>query len=155
MPWLVAIAEILAAYILADLGSGLYHLATDKGLNFRGQVELFQDHHETNTMQDFDWQTFAAGMPIAVLGAWCHSAFFVALGCFAALSQVTHYYAHRRSSSAVVHRVVVTLQRCGLIVHPKSHQRHHTTPFNRDFCLLSGWNNWWLNAAMRQWGAKE
>jgi hypothetical protein len=145
MIWLVVLLKILAAYVLVDLWTGLYHLATDSGLNFRNQVEMFQDHHDTNTMQGFDWQTFAAGMPIAVLGAWFHSPFVVAIGCFVALSQVTHYYAHRRSSSAAVHRVVVTLQRCGVIVHPKSHQRHHSEPFNRDFCLLSGWNNFWLN----------
>lgn len=142
------IAELLAAYILADALSGLYHLLTDKGMNVASQIEMFQAHHETNTMQGFDWQTFAAGMPIAVAGAWFHSAFFVALGGFIALTQVTHYYAHCSSANRVARAVVKALQELGLIVHPASHQRHHKGTFDRDFCLLSGWNNFWLNAVV-------
>jgi hypothetical protein len=137
--------QILAAYVLADLLSGLYHWATDRGWNLAGQVALFSEHHVTNTMAGFDWQTFAAGMPIAVLGAWFHSAFGIALGCCIALTQITHYYAHRRSESPTVHRLVRTLQRLRVIIPPAAHARHHDGVFNRDFCLLSGWNNVWLN----------
>lgn len=140
--------QILAAYILADLLSGLYHLATDKGFNFRNQIEMFQEHHDTNTMAGFDWQTFAGGMVLAVPGAWCHSAFVVALGIFVALTQVTHYYAHVRSRSPLVHRIVKALQGW-LIVSPLAHASHHKPPHSRDFCLLSGWNNWWLNPLVR------
>lgn len=145
MNWLL---QVIAAYIVADAMSGLYHLATDSGFNIKSQIEMFQEHHNSNSMDGFDWQTFAAGMPIAVVGAWFHSVFAVALGCFIALTQVTHYYAHRRSGSAVVHRFVTLLQSCGVIVCPASHHRHHGGGFDRDFCLLSGWNNCWLNAAV-------
>lgn len=140
-----ACLEIVAAYLLADLASGLYHYVTDRGWNFQQQIDLFAEHHDTNSMDGFDWQTFAAGLPISIAGAWFHSPFFVAAGIFVAATQVTHYYAHRRSTSDWVHALVRCLQRTGLIVHPKSHARHHAAPFDRDFCLLSGWNNWWLN----------
>jgi len=141
---LIVALQILAAYIVADALSGFYHLATDKGFNFRNQIEMFQDHHDTNTMQGFDWQNFSGGMVVAVPGAWFHSAFVVALGVFVALTQVTHYYAHVRSRSPLVHRVVKALQGW-LIVSPQSHAAHHKPPHSRDFCLLSGWNNFWLN----------
>lgn len=147
-PFAITALEIIAAYIVADALSGLYHCATDYGFNIRNQVEMFRDHHETNTMQDFDWQTFAVGMPVCVVGAWLHSPFLIAMGVFAALTQVSHYYAHRRSASPLVHRVVRMLQISRVIVHPVSHKRHHAGAFNRDFCLLSGWNNWWLNAVV-------
>lgn len=137
--------QIIGAYLLADLLSGLYHLATDRGYNLAGQIELFANHHVTNSMDGFDWQTFAAGMPIAVTGAWFHQPFAVALGIFIALTQVTHYYAHRRSSSRMVHRLIRALQTARVIVPPQSHARHHQPPHSRDFCLLSGWNNLWLN----------
>ncbi len=140
-----ALLEIVLAYLFADLASGLYHYATDRGWNLAQQVALFADHHKTSTMENFDWQTFAAGMPISIAGAWLHSPFGVAAGVFIALTQVTHYYAHRRSESAWVHAVVSRLQRAGLIIRPQAHARHHRAPHNRDFCLLSGWNNWWLN----------
>jgi hypothetical protein len=146
----LVLLQILLAYVVADALSGVYHLATDMGFNFRQQVDLFRDHHETNTMQDFDWQTFAGGMPIIAIGGWLHSPFLLALGCFVALTQVTHFYAHRKSESELVHHLVRTLQIAGLIVHPASHQRHHSGGFNQDFCLLSGWNNWWLNWIARK-----
>lgn len=146
---MIASLQILAAYVLADLLSGLYHLATDKGFNFRNQIEMFQEHHNTNTMSGFDWQTFAGGMLIAVPGAWFHSAFAIALGVFVALTQVTHYYAHCNSRSKLVHHIVRVLQILHIIVPRESHQRHHSEPFDRDFCLLSGWNNWWLNPLVR------
>jgi palmitoyl-[glycerolipid] 3-(E)-desaturase len=145
---LTTFAAIFAAYILADMLSGLYHCATDYGFNVRNQIEMFQEHHVTNTMLDFDWQTFAAAMPLVALGGWLHSAFLIALGCFIALTQVTHYYAHRRSSSRLVHHVVSALQLARVIVPPASHSRHHSGEFNRDFCLLSGWCNPVLNAVV-------
>ena len=140
--------QILAAYILADLLSGLYHLATDKGMNIKSQCEMFQEHHVTNTMAGFDWQTFAGGMPLVGIGAWFHSPFWIALGVFVALTQVTHYYAHCRSESELVHHIVRVLQLTGVIVNPTRHARHHSEPFNRDFCLLSGWCNPALNTAL-------
>lgn len=144
--WLVS--QIIAAYILADLFSGLYHLATDKGMNIKSQCEMFQEHHTTNTMAVFDWQTFAGGMPLVGIGAWFHSPFVIALGVFIALTQVTHYYAHRKSDSQLVHHIVRVLQLSGVIVSPTRHARHHSEPFSRDFCLLSGWCNPGLNAVI-------
>jgi hypothetical protein len=143
--------QILAAYILADLFSGLYHLATDKGFNTRDQIEMFQEHHDTNTMAGFDWQTFAVGMPFVGVGAWFHSVFTIALGCFIALTQVTHYYAHKNSRSKLAHHFIRILQITHVIVPPESHAAHHQPPHSRDFCLLSGWNNWWLNRAIGLW----
>jgi hypothetical protein len=138
-------AQVLAGYVVVDALSGIYHWATDRGFNIHDQIRLFQEHHRTNTMEGFDWQTFAAGMPLLIIGGWWHSPVLIAGGIFTALTQVAHYYAHRRSRIPSVHRFVVTLQRMGLMVHPAEHARHHDEPFDRDFCLLSGWNNWWLN----------
>jgi len=96
-------------------------------------------------------QETAAGMPVSVIGAWFHSPFFIALGIFVALTQVTHYYAHNRSRSRVIDAVVRFAQRARLIVPPSAHARHHKPPHSRDFCLLSGWNNIWLNEVISVW----
>lgn len=140
--------EILAAYVLVDALSGIYHLATDKGFNIPSQIKMFQEHHNTNTMDGFDWQTFAGAMPLMALGGYLTSPFLLASGVFTALTQVTHYYAHRRSDSPLIHQIVRFLQRHHLIVHPIAHSKHHKEPFARDFCLLSGWNNFWLNGLL-------
>lgn len=145
LAFVFAAAEVLAAYIVVDLISGLYHLATDRGLNVAGQVQLFQEHHRTNTMVAFDWQPMVVALPALPLALWLESSFLIAAASFGMLAQVPHYYAHRRSQSGVVQRIVRFLQRTGLIITPQHHAAHHRGEFDRNFCVVSGWNNWWLN----------
>jgi hypothetical protein len=140
-----AAGQVLAAYLLVDLLSGLYHLVTDRGHNLAGQVAVFQDHHHTNTMDGFDWQPSVLGLPAMLAGLWWENSFLIAAGAFGILAQVPHYYAHRRSDHAWVHLAVRLLQRTGLILSPRHHADHHSGDFDRNFCIVSGWNNWWLN----------
>lgn len=141
----IAFLQVLAAYVLVDLLTGIYHWATDKGFNTPHVVRLFQDHHETNTMDGFDIQPSVAGVPALLLGLCLGSSFLIAAGAFGILSQVPHYYAHRRSDSELVHHVIRILQLTGLIISPQHHAQHHDGRFDRNFCIVSGWNNWWLN----------
>ena len=152
---LSALVQVLAAYLFADLCTGIYHFATDRGWNTRKVVALFQNHHETNTMDGFDWQPMWAGVPFLALGlclGWLElplASFFIAGGSFGILAQVPHYYAHRRSRSLRVHRIVRWLQETGLIISPEHHSAHHDGKFDCNFCILSGWNNWWFNHVAR------
>lgn len=139
------LVQVAAAYVLADALTGLYHLLTDRGFNIRAQVEMFQEHHVSNTMTGYDWQPMAAGIPGMILGLWLSSPFLLALGGFGILAQVPHYYAHRRSGSYRIHRVVRWLQIHGLILSPEAHAAHHRGLFDRNFCILSGWCNPLLN----------
>jgi hypothetical protein len=143
--WLLSAGEVLAAYILIDALTGLYHLATDCGLNSKRVVDLFKDHHDTNTMEGFDEFPMRFGLPVMLAGLLLGSSFLLALGSFTVLAQVPHYYAHRRSRSPLVHRVVRLLQRGGLMISPQHHAAHHDGRFSRNFCIVSGWNNWWMN----------
>lgn len=140
-----SLVQVLAAYVLVDLLSGLYHLATDRGWNTAGQVQMFQEHHETNTMSGFDWQPSLVGVPAMLAGLWLASPFLLAAGALGILAQVPHYYAHRRSRSPAVHAAIRTLQRLGLIITPQHHAAHHREPFDRNFCIVSGWNNFLMN----------
>lgn len=155
MGWICVSIEVLVAYVLVDAASGVYHLVTDKGFNTINQIRMFQEHHRTNTMEGFDWQTFAVGMPIAVVGAWIHSAFLIAIGVFVALTQVTHYYAHKNSRNKLVHHCIRVLQLSRLIVSKERHATHHCEPFDKDFCLLSGWNNLWMNWILDKWRSQS
>lgn len=136
-----AAAQVLAAYILMDLLTGLYHFATDRGWNSKRVVALFQDHHHTNTMDGFDLHPMLYGFPVMLSGWLLASSFLLALGSFTVLSQVPHYYAHRRSRSRVVHAAVRLLQRTGLMISPQHHAAHHDGAFDRNFCIVSGWCN--------------
>lgn len=142
---LLAALEVLLAYLFVDLATGLYHFVTDRGWNFAGQVKLFQNHHETNWMDGYDWQPMVIGLPAMVLGLWLGSSFLTAGGAFGILAQVPHYYAHRRSKSRIVHAIVRRLQRARIIIPPEEHAAHHNGTFDRNFCIFSGWNNFWLN----------
>ena len=146
----MSVIEVLAAYILVDALIGVYHWATDNGWNTPDMVRKFQEHHtDPRNMTEFDWQPMPPGLVFLGLGWWLQSSFVMAFGAFLVLAQVPHYYAHRRSTSAVVHRILRFLQVIGLIASPESHALHHDGVFNRNFCVLSGWNNWWLNWIVR------
>ena len=141
----LAFVQVLAAYVLVDAMTGVYHLATDRGWNTKEVCGLFQNHHETNTMDGFDSQPMWISVPFMVAGVYFLSPFLLAAGSFGVLSQIPHYYAHRRSDNRYVHRVVRWMQATGLILPPLEHAGHHDGRFEKNFCILSGWNNWWLN----------
>lgn len=147
---LSALLQVVAAYALTDLLTGIYHFATDKGWNIRQQVMLFQRHHATNAMDaDFDWQPMVIALPGMLLGAWLESPFVLALASFSMMSQVPHWYAHHRSANPTIRAVVRWLQKSGIIISPQEHASHHREPFDKNFCIFNGWNNWWTNRLIR------
>ncbi len=133
------IVEVLLGYLVADALTGIYHAATDYGWNVRSQVALFQDHHDHPRGITRDPKPAFAGIPLMLCGTLGHPAFFIVLGVTVSLSQVAHYYAHHRGST-----VVRFLQSWHVIIPPHKHAIHHHQ-FDRNFCILSGWNNCWLN----------
>jgi len=146
----IAFLEILAAYVVMDALVGIYHCFTDYGWNTPDMVRKFREHHEDPlNMVEFDWQPMPGGLLILCVGCWLWSPFIAAFGSFLMLAQVPHYYAHRRSRSPAVHRVLRFLQAYRVIASPENHHLHHDGKFNRNFCVLSGWNNFWLNPLVR------
>ena len=63
--------------------------------------------------------------------------FSVCLGC---VSQFTHFAAHARSRILIKSRLIRSLQDWHVILHPKTHQRHHEE-YDCNFCILNGWAN--------------
>lgn len=133
--------QTILAYIVADFLAALYHLVTDRGWNVASQVRYFLNHHDRPWTMTFDLQPVLAGVPIVLLGCFVWPWFLIPLGLFLALAQVPHYYTHHPAP-----RVVKALQRTGLILRPSPHLRHHHVSFDRDYCVLSGWMNWLVNA---------
>jgi len=139
--------QIVLAYIVIDAITGIYHIITDKGWNpIKSQNELFQRHHKENSMDYFDFRPSLAALPMLALSWWIASPFLIALSIFGIFSQLPHYWAHQNSNNIAV----VWLQELRLIISRDSHQQHHSGDFNRNFCIINGWNNWWLN-----WIAKK
>lgn len=64
--------------------------------------------------------------------------FYTSFVFFVVLSQETHRQAHMVRPA----RWVRTVQKSGLIVSQKTHLAHHHSPFDDNYCILSGmWNN--------------
>jgi hypothetical protein len=141
----LSFCEVFAAWLLIDLATGIYHLMTDRGWNFASQVAMFREHHDTNTMLGFDWQPMVAGVPVMILGGWYLSSFWLAVGSFAVLAQVPHYYAHVPNPP----RLVRWLQKVGLAISPEHHAGHHGGEFDTNFCIFTGWADYLLNPVVK------
>lgn len=153
--WFEPAAAALSGYVMADLGSGVYHWGIDNygraGTPLLGpQIEAFQGHHRwpcTITRRQFANNLHALGkavaftvLPITLLSddpAWLA---FVAVcsGCIM-FSQQFHAWAHTTRSRLPA--AVAALQDAGVLVSPVQHAAHHRAPYNNNYCIVSGvWN---------------
>ncbi|XP_008809125.1 fatty acid desaturase 4, chloroplastic-like [Phoenix dactylifera] len=155
-----AFEPLLAAflgYILADLGTGVYHWAIDNYGSpstpiFGPQIEAFQGHHRwpwTITRREFANNLHAlsravtfAVMPIEFFAAADDAAVHAFVGACAGcvmMSQQFHAWAHGTKSR--LPPVVVALQDAGVLVSRAEHAAHHREPYNSNYCIVSGvWN---------------
>lgn len=137
--------EVFAAWLLIDFLTGIYHFVTDRGWNFKSQVAMFRDHHVNNRMIGFDYQPMIAGLPVMLAGLFAESSFVIAMGAFAILAQIPHYYAHVPNPP----RLARFLQAIGLMISPEHHSAHHSGKFDRNFCIFTGWADYLLNPLVR------
>lgn len=138
--------QILAAYLLVDLLTRLYHLLTDWGINLPQQVRLFQEHHQSNTMDEvIDWQPLVLAVPLLIFAYWwpipAIEVFLKWLGWLMVFAQTPHYFAHHPPKGGLIY----WLQQLHVFIPPKHHADHHQGEFDRNFCIFSGLNNFWLN----------
>eukprot|EP01023_Acetabularia_acetabulum_P019760 TRINITY_DN2010_c0_g1_i2.p1 TRINITY_DN2010_c0_g1~~TRINITY_DN2010_c0_g1_i2.p1 ORF type:complete len:310 (-),score=14.54 TRINITY_DN2010_c0_g1_i2:65-994(-) len=151
------IFAFIAAFILADAGTGFYHWGVD---NYGGpstplfgkQIAAFQGHHKepwTITQREFCnnvHQVFKPASFLAVgflfLSPFAPSWFDVWAGSmfiFACMSQQFHSWAHMKKSE--LPPVIIALQDTNILIGRKSHGTHHRPPFINNYCIVSGWWN--------------
>lgn len=146
---------VIAAYIFADLGTGIYHWGIDnygdaKTPIFGSQIDAFQGHHRrpwTITKREFANNIHAIARPVGfvllpflVLPSNPTGDAF--LGLFLGLvvmSQQFHSWAHSKKSQ--LSGTVNFLQENGILVSRKMHGAHHRPPYSINYCIVSGlWN---------------
>jgi len=160
-PMPVVFAGGFCGYMLADFASGLVHWAADRfcspqtpvvGPNF---IRPFREHHlapdelvrhgfiETNGNNSIFSLPFLL-LLIPAFRAPADSgaaAFGLALGLtfFAGMfvTNQIHKWAHMPEPPAFAR----VLQRCGLILSPEHHRKHHAPPHDTHYCISSGWLN--------------
>lgn len=157
--WLVVLM-VVAAYLAADLASGIVHFLADNfgspDTPFLGQgfVLPFRQHH-VDPMGITRHSFFPANgnnalvclpvlIPVVAFAPITTSAVAYAGGVFTFvfllavfLTNQTHKWAHMES----VPRPVRWLQDAGIILSRSHHDIHHKSPFNTHYCITVGaWN---------------
>lgn len=146
----------LLGYVLADLGTGVYHWAIDNYGDastpvFGSQIEAFQGHHKwpwTITRRQFANNLHALAratmfvvipLDLAIADPVVHAFVGVCAGCIM-FSQQFHAWAHGTKSR--LPPMVVALQDAGLLISRTKHGAHHRAPFDNNYCIVSGvWND--------------
>lgn len=150
----------LIAYLLADLMSGLVHCAADnfgeENLFFFGPafIKPFREHHrDPEGITHHGFLEVNGNSCLANLTVLLPAYFFVPVastawglvaGAFAlsftlaiVLTNQFHKWAHQKNPSVFVR----FLQSIRLVLTPTTHQVHHTPPFDRYYCITTGWLN--------------
>eukprot|EP00249_Psilotum_nudum_P003431 c16815_g1_i1 orf=363-1397(-) len=150
-----AIVAAIVGYVLADLGTGIYHWGIDNYGDantpiFGSQISAFQGHHKkpwtitkrqfSNNIHALARPAFFALLPFILLSS--NSALDAFLGVFLAsvvFSQQFHSWAHAKKTELPA--VVLRLQEMGLLLPQKMHGAHHRPPYHINYCIVSGiWN---------------
>jgi len=152
MDALPLVLTIMASIVLGDLGTGVFHWSVDNygGIKtpvFGSVCVAFQGHHVTPwtiTFRSFCNNVFKIAygtIPALLLVAAIVPAEAVLTKIFLTLfinwwliSQEFHKWAHMRT----VPPVIKFLQDSGIILSRKEHGLHHTSPFESNYCILTG-----------------
>ena len=154
-PTFVVLA-IVTGFLLADFVSGFFHwffdtwFSPDTPYIGKAFVRTFREHHvdpTAITRHDFvetnGSNMLAGGVLVAAghffaeaEGAFAAVAFLFA-GLFMSITSQVHKWAHAER----VPKLVSLLQRARLILTKAGHAGHHTAPFDRAYCITSGWLN--------------
>lgn len=162
--WQLATAFLLigvAAMFIADFVSGLVHCAADNfgtettpifGVAF---IRPFRDHHRDPqgiTRHDFietNGNSCIVNLLVLIptyyitVGAerdvWTQllSIFILMFTIMIVFTNQIHKWAHEDRPP----RFIAWLQRYGIVLSPVNHQVHHTVPFDKNYCITTGWMN--------------
>ncbi len=149
------------ALLVTDLISGLLHVVLDNPRSLklgpiRGLAEGFQRHHESPAKiyeMPLYQHLYVMHMPLTLLFVAIlpfHNAgmyvVFLSLVVGLHLMQLAHLWAHLPAER--VPAPVRVLQNARVLLQKPQHDLHHTPPFNKDFCIMTGICNRPLNAVV-------
>lgn len=154
--WLAAVA--IGAIFAADFISGMVHWFADTWFDESVPVlgprflRPFRVHHvnpaaflnrdviDTNgdvAMLTIPFLLGVFWLPLETAWGTAAAVFLVAMSAAALPTNQVHQWAHLPR----VPRWVAGLQRCGLILRPSEHRRHHEPPHVTNYCIATGWCN--------------
>lgn len=157
-PAMALLAGAGVGLVVADLLSGLVHWIgdtcgePDSPILGPALIAPFREHHRDplsilrhDAFETNGTSALGALLPLlasaacpldSTLGAFLACVFFW-LGLWLAATNQIHKWAHAPRAP----RLVAALQRGGLLLDPRRHAVHHTAPFDRHYCITTGWTN--------------
>lgn len=158
--WYLFIPAIIVSWIFSDFIGGVIHWAGDTW----GSIDLpllgpalirpFREHHVDPlaiTRHDFIETNAAcalAGVPILFLSLFLSvgkeykvTSFLLMFIFFMTIFVLFTNQIHKWSHSQNPNRLLILLQSCHIILNPEHHKIHHTVPFNKYYCITTGWMN--------------
>lgn len=158
---LLATIYALAAWLMADFISGVFHWWEDRyGVEdwpVIGPLIVSPNvmHHSQPTaflrggFLTRNWTTFVPALAFAAASWSLGSSWWALVGVFVATANEVHAWAHQRCS-----RPIRALQLLGIIQSQEQHAAHHRDPFDRNYCVMTDWLNPWLTV-LRFWQGLE
>lgn len=162
--WLI-VAGCAMGFILADFTSGFVHWmadtwgSTEMPVLGKALIRPFRQHHvDPKAMTKHDYvETNGANCMIAVpwaLGAfltpldvegWVEPALFFVVSItsmifWVMMTNQIHKWSHLEEHETPA--VLRWAQKLHLVLPPAHHQIHHTAPFDKYYCITTGWLNW-------------
>ena len=163
--WFVLFLGTLCGWIAADFACGFVHWLADTwgspDIPILGAaiIRPFREHHVDQfamTKHDFVETNAAAALgglplligclfiPIGPSKPFLSFLFFflIFLTFFGFLTNQIHKWSHTKKAP----KIIQILQKKHLILNPIHHQVHHTAPYNKYYCITTGWLNKFLYA---------
>ncbi|MBK8396993.1 MAG: kua-ubiquitin conjugating enzyme hybrid localization domain protein [Leptospiraceae bacterium] len=156
----IAVLPIFLGYVGADFFSGLVHFFGDtfgtEDTPFLGQtfIKPFREHHvdpKEMTLHDFvetSGNNCIVSIPFLLLvyyfidvQANLFTYFFYSFFCFLMIAVFITNQIHKWAHLDNPGKVIQFFQRNNLILSPEHHQIHHTSPFDKYYCITVGWLN--------------
>jgi len=147
------------AMIVADLLSGLLHWGCDTWgtldtpLIGKNLIRSFREHHvdpmaiTRHPFPETNGNSLIVMLPLVVSLSFCRIdpaaaqpfliTFLSVLALFVSFTNQIHKWAHTYQPPWIVTK----LQNCHIILESKNHNYHHFSPYDRDYCITTGWLN--------------
>eukprot|EP01091_Cochliopodium_minus_P015458 TRINITY_DN550_c0_g1_i1.p1 TRINITY_DN550_c0_g1~~TRINITY_DN550_c0_g1_i1.p1 ORF type:complete len:238 (+),score=38.38 TRINITY_DN550_c0_g1_i1:70-783(+) len=137
---------LIPGWVMADVIAGFVHWFGDtwSGLGYDQYFKDFIEHHTdplAMTKRDYfegAFDTYIIYLVFIRLTGLHTSPFLVCSSILGMQSNFCHRESHQHTKTFWIMK---KLQNWGVIISPKSHHIHHTQPFNRDYCVFSGFCN--------------
>jgi Lipid desaturase domain len=146
------IGYIVVCWLAADFVAGFFHWWEDQyaveswpiiGTLVAGPNALHHADQAAFLKGSYwhrNWTTIA---PAAIVGLPVTFLFPQSFLFFVFISQANeiHSWSHRRTN-----RIISVLQETGFLCSPLHHSKHHSSPFNIRYCVMSNWLNPFLDS---------